>query len=119
MLDEGAGELDSKAFHERLENHAIELGFQVGRDNFYGTLRTLTEHRDEAFDLLHLALTAPRFEAAALERVRGQVLSGLRRESTSPNSLASRRWWQIAFPDHPYGRESKGTVETVPAITRR
>ena len=117
MLDEGAGELDSKAFHERLENHAIELGFQVGRDNFYGTLRTLTEHSAEAFNLLHLALTAPRFEAAALERVRGQVLSGLRRESTSPNSLASRRWWQIAFPDHPYGRESKGTVETVPAIT--
>ena len=30
LLDEGAGELDSKTFHERLENHAIELGFQVG-----------------------------------------------------------------------------------------
>jgi len=50
MLDEGAGELDSKAFHERLEDHAIELGFQVGRDYFHGSLRALNEHRDEAFD---------------------------------------------------------------------
>ena len=41
LLDEGAGELDSKTFHERLENRAIELGFQVGRDYFHGSLRAL------------------------------------------------------------------------------
>ncbi len=117
LLDEGAGSLDSKAYHERLENHAIDLSFRVGRDYFRGSLRTLNEHRDEAFDLLNLALTKPRFDADALERVRGQVLAGLRRETTNPNDLASRSWWQTAFPDHPYGRESKGTLETVPRIT--
>jgi zinc protease len=116
LLDEGAGNLDSKAYHERLENHAIELGFSVGRDYFRGSLRTLSENRDEAFDLLHLALTAPRFDADAVERVRGQVLAQLRRETTNPSSLASRRWWQTAFPGHPYGRESEGTLETVPRI---
>jgi zinc protease len=117
MLDEGAGDLDSKTFHERLENHAIELGFRVGRDEFHGSLRALNEHRDEAFDLLRLALTAPRFEASAIERVRGQELSGLRRDTTSPNSIASKEWWATAFPGHPYGRETKGTLQTVPRIT--
>ena len=116
-LDEGAGELDSKAFHERLENHAIELGFQVGRDYFHGTLRALNEHREEAFDLLRLSLTAPRFEADAVERVRGQVMSMLRRDTTNPNDLAGRSWWQAAFPGHPYGRESRGSLDTVPNIT--
>ncbi|MEI9805919.1 MAG: hypothetical protein WDN48_17990 [Pseudolabrys sp.] len=62
LLDEGAGDLDANAFHERLENHAIELSFRVGRDEFHGSLRALSEHREEAFDLLRLALTAPRFE---------------------------------------------------------
>jgi zinc protease len=117
LLDEGAGSLDSKAFHERLENHAIEVGFDVGRDYLRGSLRTLNENRDEAFDLLHLALTAPRFDADAVERVRGQVLAQLRRETTNPNNLASQRWWQTAFPGHPYGRESEGTLESVPRIT--
>ena len=116
LLDEGAGDLDSKTFHERLENHAIELGFRVGRDDFRGSLRALNEHRDEAFELLRLALTAPRFDADAIERVRGQELSSLRRDTTNPNDLASRSWWQTAFPNHPYGRESKGTLETVPRI---
>jgi zinc protease len=117
MLDEGAGDLDSKTYHARLEDHAIELSFQVGRDYFRGSLRTLDEHRDEAFDLLRLALTKPRFDADALERVRGQELAELRRETTNPNDLASRSWWRTAFPDHPYGRESHGTLESMPRIT--
>ncbi len=117
LLDEGAGDLDAKAFHERMENHAIELGFRVGRDEFRGSLRALNEHREEAFDLLRIALTAPRFEAEAVERVRGQELSSLRRDTTNPNNVASIQWWAAAFPNHPYGRESKGTVETLPRVT--
>ena len=117
MLDEGAGELDAKVFHERMESRAIELSFRVGRDYFHGSLKTLLEHRDEAFDLLRLALNAPRFDADAMERTRAQLISSLRRETTSPNSLASKRWWEAAFPDHPYGREGRGTLESVPAIT--
>jgi zinc protease len=117
LLDEGAGDLSGKTFHERLENHAIELSFEVERDYFHGSLRTLNEHREEAFDLLRLALTAPRFEADAIEMVRGQELSNLRRDTTNPNQIASQIWWQTAFPGHPYGRESKGTLETMPRIS--
>ena len=117
LLDEGAGDLDGQTFHERLENHAIELSFRAGRDEFHGSLRSLSEHREEAFDLLRLALTAPRFEAEAVERVRRQEIAGLQRETTNPNSIASRNWWQTAFPGHPYGRETRGTLQSVPTIT--
>lgn len=116
LLDEGAGDLDSKTYHEKLESSAIELRFQIGRDNLFGSLRALNDYRDEAFDLLGLALSKPRFDADAVERVRTQVLAGLRREQTSPNSLASRSWWRTAFPGHPYGRETSGSLETVPRI---
>ena len=49
LLDEGAGDLDGKTFHERLENRAIELSFQVGRDYVYGSLRTLNENQGRSF----------------------------------------------------------------------
>jgi zinc protease len=116
-LDEGAGDLDSKTYHERLENHAIELAFSVGRDYLHGSLRSLNEHRDEAFELLGVALAKPRFTAEAVERVRQQELSLLRRDTTNPNDMASRSWWQTAFPGHPYGRESRGELDTVARIT--
>jgi zinc protease len=117
LWDEGAGDLDAKAFHSALEDKAIELGFRAGRDYVRGTMRTLKDHRDEAFGYLHLALSAPRFDSEAVERVRAQVLSQLRRQSTSPNDIASRTWWNAAFPGHPYGQPVGGTPESVSRIT--
>jgi zinc protease len=117
LLDEGAGDLDSRAYHERLEAKAIELGFTTGRDQFGGSVRTLTENKDDAFELLRLSLTAPRFEQADIDRVRNQVLSILRREAMNPNEIAYKRWWQTAFANHPYGRSMRGTPESVAAIS--
>jgi zinc protease len=116
LLDEGSGDLDSKTFHERLERRAIELSFSSTRDNFRGSLRMLRDNRDEAFDLLRMALTSPRFEGSDVERIRAQVMSGLRRETSNPNSLASRKLLEIAFGNHPYGRPGNGTLESVPRI---
>ncbi|MBX6327299.1 MAG: insulinase family protein [Pseudolabrys sp.] len=118
MLDEGAGDLDGATFRERLERHAIELGFGVTRDYFYGSLRTLREHGEEAFELLGLTLSRPRFDPDAIERVRGQELSELRRELSNPNSLAGRNWWRAAFPNHPYGHDTRGTLESVGRINK-
>ncbi len=117
LLDEGAGELDAIAFQERMEEKAIQLGFVAGRDQFRGSLRTLTANLDEAVYLLRLALTAPRFEAEAVERIRSQSLAALNRSSTNPNDIANKRWWATAFPGHPYGRPSNGTPESLAAIT--
>lgn len=117
LLDEGAGDLDSKAFQEEIEKRAIELNFNAGQDYFRGSLRTLNEQRDKAFELLGLALRTPRFDSEPVERTRAQIISGLRRDTTNPGSIASRRWWETAFPNHPYGRPLSGTLESVPGIT--
>ena len=116
LLDEGSGDLDSRTFHERLERRAIELSFSSSRDSFRGSLRMLKDNRDEAFELLRTALTSPHFDAADVERIRAQVMSGLRRETTNPNSLANRKFLALAYGEHPYGRPVNGTLESVPAI---
>jgi len=116
LLDEGAGDVTSAEFQEKLETLAIEMSFDAGRDTFYGSLQTLTENLDEAADLLHLAITDPRFDADAIERMRVQTESGLRRELQNPDAVAGRLWSHTVFGDHPYGRPVKGTLETVAAI---
>ncbi|MFG3594308.1 M16 family metallopeptidase [Bradyrhizobium sp. RDI18] len=116
LLAEGSDDLDSKSFHERLDRRAIELSFDSSRDQFRGSLRMLKDNRDEAFDLLRMALTSPRFDAADVERIRTAVLAKLRRDSTNPSTLADRKFFEVAFNDHPYGRQAGGTVESVPKI---
>lgn len=117
LIDEGSGDLDSRSFHEHLDRRAIELGFSVTRDYFRGSLRMLKDNKDEAFDLLRTSLTSPHFDGTDVERIRAQLISGLRRETTNPGSLATRKFLETAYGDHPYGHQSGGTLESVPAIT--
>jgi len=116
LLDEGAGDLDSEAFQRRLEDLAMELRFEAGRDGFGGRMKTLSEHRDAAFEMLRLALNAPRFDAEPIERMRSQLLAGLRRDLEEPDTIAQRRLAETLFPGHPYGRPVEGTPDSINAI---
>jgi zinc protease len=117
LWDEGAGDIDSNTFHGLLERKAIEMNFRASRDYVRGTLRMLSANRDDAFEYLRLALTAPRFDAEPIERVRAQIVAQLQRQATNPNDIGSRQWWKTAFPDHPYGQPVDGTLESIPQIT--
>ncbi len=116
LLDEGAGSLDSAAFQGQLEDLATTLEFEAGQDGIGGTLRTITANVEPAFALLHLALTAPRFDDDAVHRVRGQLTAELARERREPHHIAGRLWWRSAFGDRPYARPTKGTPETLARI---
>lgn len=116
LLDEGAGDLDARAFQGQLEDLAADLGFSASRDAVYGNLRTLSANRDAAFALLGLAVTAPRFDPDAVERVRGQMQASLRRRAEDPDDAANRRFFTAMFPGHPYGRPVEGTPESLAAI---
>ncbi len=117
LLDEGAGELDSLAFRTVLEDQAIRLGFAHERDAFSGRLLTLTENREQAFDLLRLALAEPRFDAEPVERIRGQLTVDIQRRRSDPSTMAARAWFEHAFGAHPYGRTTQGSVDSIQAIT--
>jgi len=117
MMDEGAGDLDASAFQERQEELAMRMDFDANRDVMLGKVQTLTENKDEVFGLLQLVLSNPRFDEDALERVRAQVLAGLKFDENDPGTVAALAWDRLAFRDHPYGRPVKGTMETVAAIS--
>jgi len=117
MMDEGAGDLDSTAFQEREQGLAMRMDFDAGRDVMLGSLQTLTENKDEVFNLLRLAMAQPRFDQDALERVRAQILAGLKFDENDPETVASIAWDKLAFHNHPYGRPVKGTMQSISAIT--
>ena len=117
LLDEGAGPLDSRAFQAKLEDLSINLSFDASPDAFYGNLRTLQQNADEAFELFRIAVNEPRFDPEPVERIRGQVLAGLRQAETNPSEIAGKLWAETMFGDHPYGRPSEGKIDTVGGIT--
>ena len=117
LLDEGAGDMDSQTYQKALDDNAVKLGFDAGRDHFSTSLTTLADRRDEAFRLFALAIGKPRFDKPAVERIRAQILTNLSQNKEDPNWLAGRAWFKAAFGDHPYARPTDGTPESVKAIT--
>ncbi|WP_299501027.1 pitrilysin family protein [uncultured Roseobacter sp.] len=118
LLEEGTGEMDARAFARETEALATSFGFDVSDDSLSVSARFLTENRDASIELLRAALQEPRFDEQAIERVRQQVLSGIRSEAKDPNDIAGRSFDQIAFGDHPYASSLSGTEESVTALTR-
>ena len=118
LLDEGAGSYDADAFHRALDEKAVEISFSSDRDAFNGRMKTLTRHLDAAVELLRLAVNEPRLDADAMERVRAQMIAGLKQELKDPDALAGKAWREAAFGDHPYGQSGRGALDSVPTITR-
>ena len=118
LLDEGAGELDSQAFHRALDEKAVEMSFHCDRDHWSGRMRTLVKNLDRAAELLRLAVNGPRFDEEPFERVREHMNARLRHDANDPATLANRNWKEKSFPDHPYGQAANGTLETLARIER-
>jgi zinc protease len=117
MMDEGAGDLDAVAFQEREQGLAMRMDFDASRDVMLGNVQTLTANQDAVFDLVRLALSTPRFDKDAVERVRAQILAGLKFDENDPETVASLAWDKLAFPSHPYGRPVKGSTASIASIS--
>ncbi|MBX7198648.1 MAG: insulinase family protein [Rhodospirillaceae bacterium] len=116
-IDEGAGPLDSFAFQSELQDKAISLRFDAAADDIRGRVVTTTPNAARAFELLHLALTQPRFDAEPVERIRRELLVGILSRDEDPSSVAQEKLWSTIFGNHPYARNEDGTENTMKAIT--
>lgn len=116
LLTEGAGPLPATAFADALRDAAIGLSFQADRDGFEGGFRTLAEALPEAVRLARLAMAEPRLDAEAVERVRARAIASARRTLETPRGQAGRAFWAEAYPNHPAGRQTGGTAESLAGI---
>ena len=117
-IEEGAGDLDATQFAAAREALAASYRFDVHDDALTISSQFLTENRPEALALLRKALIEPRFDQSAIDRVRAQVLSGIRSNEQDPANIAQETFMTKAFGDHPYGSAVEGTIESVEALTR-
>jgi zinc protease len=118
LLDEGAGDLDSQAFQRALDERAIEISFHADRDAMTGRMRTLVKNLERAGELLRLAVNEPRFDEEPFIRVREHANARLRHDANDPGSVAAKAWKANAFPSHPYGQPTDGSLESLALIER-
>lgn len=117
-LRHGTAEMDADTLAERFESVGAEFSTNSLRDMAIVSLRSLTEPdwMDAALATLTDVLAAPAFPEADFERARRQALQGLQRERQDPGSVASRRFFELMYGDHPYANWPSGERETLEAL---
>lgn len=117
MMDEGAGPYTSQQFIEKLQKRAIHLNFSCDEDTFKISLKTTSEHLQEALKLLKYTLTQAHFDPREFEKVRASFLTNLKIQEKTPNYLATKTFNELVMGSHPYGQLKSGTSETLKALT--
>ncbi len=118
LLEEGAGDLDARAFSRAADSLAASFSYDAGPDSLSVSARFLTENRDDSMALLKDSLVEPRFDEEAIERVRAQILSIIQSDQKDPEQIARARFDSLVFGDHPYGSDENGTLDSVGALSR-
>ncbi len=118
LLEEGAGDLDAQGFAQARETLAARFRYRVFDDVLSISAQMLTENRDAAVALLKSSIMEPNFDQDAVDRVREQVLSGIRSDATDPASIAGDHFFLLTYGDHPYGSDRSCTLDSVAGLTR-
>ena len=117
MLNEGAGEHSSNQYQKLLEENAIEFEPDVDRDNFYVTVKTLSENLNLATGLVNDALTQPKFAADDFARVKGQTDTEIKKNLESAGYVGSLAFYKEMFPGHPYSQVKEGDFASLEKIS--
>ena len=119
MMALGSGGINE----EDLANQFIDLGAQLNssfsKDKSGFSVRTLTEQRSEAIDLLTLVLHKPNFNKDILEREKKRYVASISQSEIMPASIASKAFMKALYGEHPYGLSESGEVETIKKISKK
>ena len=117
MMDEGAGNMSADAFQAALAAKGILLNVQCGRDYTVVSLVTLTANAKEAFRLLTLALSKPRFDPDVAARVKVQMLQAMDLAHQDPADVAEKGFYSLYFGPYTYGRPIEGEPRGLSSVT--
>lgn len=101
-----------------LESAGAGLGFSTGTQKSGFSGRSLAEDLPLLLRLLAETLTQPSFPKAEMERLRAQILTGLKISAEDTSDVASETFDKILYKGHPYSRPDEGTLDSISGITR-
>lgn len=116
MMTEGTHKRDGEELSALLQDLAVDLSYTASTEYFSGSLTTLRENKDKAFDLLKETFFDSSYAPEAFDRVRKKRLTVLAMKEHDPNYQVSAHMRRLLYGNHPYSKPSLGIVSSVHQI---
>lgn len=104
LLNQGAGRHKSTKFHQILAENSIDITTSASIDSIEISMEVPAKNKEIAFHLLKKILYSPRFDYKYLSEEKESTIAALQAEKGKPVPLAYKRFFKLAFNQHPYQR---------------
>lgn len=105
MLGEGTKKRSKAQIDEAIEQVGSSLSSNAGEHNSWVSTRVLTPNLKLALELVNDLVQNPKFDEAALAKLRDQKKVAIQGEKSNGGALAQRLTSMVLYPKgHPYGR---------------
>lgn len=118
LLSEGTETMSAPEIARAIESLGGSIDSGAGWDLSSASVVVMSDKADPALKILADVIRRPAFKQAEIDRLKNQVLDGLRVSLQQPGSLARFVIGRVVFGAGAYGHAAGGTLETVPAISR-
>jgi len=119
LLDRGTQKHTTDEIAEAFDDRGVSLTVGANRHVLTVSCTCLSEDFEAMLELVGEVVMQPAFPVQELEKRKGEVLNAIRQDADNPTAMAMQALFAALYPDqHPYGRPSKGTSETVTRIER-
>ncbi len=118
LMTLGADGMSEEAITNAFADIGANLGGELDVDRAAFKLRTLTSESAKALETFNKILHKPDFPQAILEREKTRIVAGLKESATQPESISNKAFMQALYPNHPYGLDESGEIESINAMKR-
>lgn len=114
---EAGKNLPRQTVRRELASMGSAIGAASNNDYSVVSFGTTRENLDRFWNILSEVTLSPAFADADVNRIREQILTGLRERGTLPESALETLQDRTLYTGHPYANDVLGTVATISAIT--
>jgi len=119
MLIRGTEDHSFQQLSEETDSLGMGISSDAGRLTAQVGIRSLSEDFPRAMEILSEVLRRPTFPQVEVDKLRSQIISGLREQEMSPRAVAERRFLEEVYPEgHPYRLWPSGNQESANGMTR-
>lgn len=118
MMTLGTEAMSEEVITNKFADIGAIFGGELDADRAAFKLRTLTSEQAKALETFNKILHKPDFPQAILEREKTRIVAGLKEAAMQPESISNKAFMQALYPNHPYGLDENGEIDTIMAMKR-
>jgi predicted Zn-dependent peptidase len=117
LLFKGSDRRSAREISQTIDRVGGDINAFTAKEYTAYYCRLPARHQALGVGLLGEVLTTPALRDEDVDNERQVILEELAMDDDSPDDVAHRAFMSHLFPDHPLGRETAGSADTVEAIT--